>query len=157
MLKYMLIKHKKIFKRFSCFWKVFFFRKFSKISKTMQPCSSDLPRRSSQSQAYTKGFCDPLASQGPSCEKDLENFSKIWVFRCLTTQFGDLCASGSSNRQVYSKFFTAPFATSSQVDLLVAKNTQTNFSNFSLKGFGDLFATHFSRENRVFCDLRTVY
>ena len=98
MLKYMLIKHKKIFKRFSCFWKVFLFWKFSKISKIVQPCSSDLPHRSSQSQAYTKGFCDSLAGQGPSCEKDLENFSKIWVFRCLTTQFGDLCASGSSNR-----------------------------------------------------------
>ena len=65
MLKYMLIKHKKNFKCFSCFWKVFLFWKFSKISKTVQPCSGDLPRsqasRMPQLRAYTEGFHDSLA------------------------------------------------------------------------------------------------
>ena len=31
------------------------------------------------------------------------------------------------------------------------------FSNFCLRSFGDMFTTHCSRENRVFCNLRTVF
>ena len=113
------------------------------------------------SQGYQRlvceGFCNSLAGQGPSCEKHLEKFSKIQVFRFLATQFGDLFASGSSNREVYSKCFAAPFATFSRVELLVTKNTQTNFSNFCLKVIGNLFMTHFSRENRVFCTIRVFF
>ena len=36
-----------------------------------------------QLRAYAKGIRDSLAGQCPSCEKDLEKFSKIWVFRFL--------------------------------------------------------------------------
>ena len=100
-----------------------------------------------------EGFCNSLAGQGPSCEKDLENFSKIQVFRFLATQFGDLFANGSSNHEVYSECFAAPFATFSRV----TKNTQTNFTNFCLKVIGNLFMTHFSHENRVFCTMRVFF
>ena len=36
-MPYSLIKHKKIFECFNCFWKVFLFWKIPKISKTVQP------------------------------------------------------------------------------------------------------------------------
>ena len=162
MLKYMLIKHKKILIVLVVFGKCFNFEKnFKNFKKLCNPvlatCLAGQASRMPQSRAYTEGFHDSLAGQGPSHKKDLEIFSKIWVFRCLATQFGDLCASGSSNREVYSECFAAPFATSLLVDLLVAKNTQINFSNFVSGVFGDLFATHFSRENCVFCTLRTVF
>ena len=58
---------------------------------------------------------------------------------------------------MYSESFTAPFSTFSQVDLPVTKNTYTIFSKFCHKGFGDLFVTHISRKNRVFCTLRIVF
>ena len=95
----------------------------SKISKTVQSYSGDLPRGSSQSRVYIEGFRDSLAGQTPSREKDLEIFSKNWVFRFHMTQFGDLFVSGSSIREEYSESFAAPFVTSSRVDLPVAKNT----------------------------------
>ena len=109
------------------FVKSFVFEKISKISKTVLPCSSNLvagqASRMPRSQAYIEGFRDSLASQCPSREKDLEFFPKIWVFKFLATQFGDLFVSGSSSCEVYSESFTAPFATFSRVDLPVAKNT----------------------------------
>ena len=143
MLKYMLIKHKKILIVLVVFGKCFNFEKnFKNFKKLCNPvlatCLAGQASRMPQSRAYTEGFHDSLAGQGPSHEKDLEIFSKIWVFRCLATQFGDLCANGSSNRKVYSECFAAPFATFSWVDLPIAKNTQTNFSNFCLKVIGDL-------------------
>ena len=73
MLNYMLIKHRKIFECFNCFWKVFL---FWKILKTVQPYFGDLPRGSSQSWAYLEGFRDFLVGQSPSLEKDLEKFQK---------------------------------------------------------------------------------
>ena len=108
----------------------------------MLPCFSDLvasqASRMPQLRAYTKGLCDSLAGQCPSREKDLENFPKFQVFNVLATHFGDLVASGSSSCEVYLESFAALFTTFSWVDLLVAKNTQTNFSKFCHRGFGDL-------------------
>ena len=75
-----------------------------------------------QLQAYTEGFCDSLASQSPSRENDLENFSKYWVFKFLATRFGDLFASGSSSRESHIETFVAPFTTSLWVELPVMKN-----------------------------------
>ena len=87
------------------FGKSFVFAKISKISKTVLPSSGDLVAGQAshmpQSQAYIEDFRDSLVGQGPSHEKDLEIFSKIWVFRVLTTWFGDLLASESFNREGY--------------------------------------------------------
>ena len=118
------------------------------MSKTVQPCSSNLPRGLSQLHA-------------PVTKKTYNFFSKIWVFRFHATQFGNLFASGSSSCEVYLESFAASFLTSSRVELPVPKNIQTNFSN-CLKGFfatwsGDLFAIHFSRENRVFCTMMVFF
>ena len=52
-----------------------------------------------QSRAYTKGFCNSLVGQCPSCEKDLENFPKFWVFTVLATRFGDLFATWFSRKK----------------------------------------------------------
>ena len=127
MLNYMLIKHKKIFECFNCFWKVFCFEKCQKFQKlwhlVLATCLAGQASCMPQSWACTEGFCDSLAGQSPSRGKDLEIFSKIWVFRFLATQFGGLFASGSSSHEVYSESVVAPFATSLRVDLPVAKNT----------------------------------
>ena len=100
---------------------------FAKISKTMLPCSSDLVAGQAshmpQSWAYKEGFRNSQTGQCPSCKKNLENFSKIWVFRVVATWFGDLFASESSSREGHTETFATPFATSSRVDLPVAKNT----------------------------------
>ena len=142
MLNYMLIRHKNIFECFSCFWKVFLFWKMSKISKIVQPCLATClvgqASRMPQSRAFTKGFHDSLAGQSPSCEKDLEIFPK--------SRFLD-----------FSRLY---LATCSWVEALVVRCTQNvsqlptwlphgwtfqswktlrqNFSNFCLKGFGNL-------------------
>ena len=127
LLNLMLIKHKKIFECFNCFWKVFCFEKCQKFQKLwhlfLATCLTDQASHMPQLWACTEGFCDSLAGQSPSREKDLEIFSKIWVFRFLATQFGDLFASGSSSHEVYLESFVAPFMTSSWVDLPVTKNT----------------------------------
>ena len=82
MLNYMLIKHKKIFECFSCFWKVFLFWKniknFQKLCNLgLATCLAGQASRIPQSRAYSEGFRDSLAGQSPTCENDLEYFAKI--------------------------------------------------------------------------------
>ena len=147
MLNYMLIKHKKIFERFSCFWKMFLFWNFQKLcNPVLVTCLTGQASHMPQSQAYIEDFHDSLVGQGPSHEKDLENFSKIWVFKFLMTQFGDLFTSGNSSHKVYSECFVAPFATLFSI-----------YSNFCLKVISDLFATHFDCENRMICTMRVFF
>ena len=68
---------------------------------------------------------------------------------------------GSSSHKGYTEIFTTPFKTSSLVEFPVVKNTCTNFSKFRLKCLvacpGDLHATSFSHENRVFCTMRAFF
>ena len=93
----------------------------------MLPYSGNLvvgqSNRMPQSRAHTEAFHDSLADQSPSREKYLENFSKIWVFKFLVAQIGDLFAGEIFNREGYTEIFATPFATSSWVELSVAKNT----------------------------------
>ena len=121
---HMLINTKRFLSILIVFGKYFCFEKFQKLCKlVLVTCLVGQANRTPQSQAYTKGFCNSLVSQSPSHEKDLEIFPKIWVFRFLVTQFGDLFMSGSSSREVYLESFMAPFVTSSMVDLPITKNT----------------------------------
>ena len=118
----------KDFECFSCFWKVFcFYKKCQNFQKQCCPVLATWswvsPVACPHLRAYTIGFRDSLVGHCPSCEKYLENNSKFWVFRFLATQTGDLFAGENFNRKGYAEIFTAPFTTSSQVDLLVAKNT----------------------------------
>ena len=104
----LLIKHKKIFECFSCFWKVFCFCKMSKISKTVLPCFgysvAGWSSRMAQSQAHTEIFCGSLAGQCPSRKKYIEYFSKFGFLMFLATQSGNLFAGGRSSRERTQRF-----------------------------------------------------
>ena len=128
----LLINHKKIFECFSCFWKVLcFYKKLSKFSKSVLPCSGDLvPARTShmpQSWVHHRDFSwltgDSLAGKCFSHEKNLEYFSKIWNFMLFVALVADLFAGGRSSCKGYTEIFAAQFATLSRVELLFAKNT----------------------------------
>ena len=87
----LLIKHKKIFECFSCFWKVFCFCKNVKNVKKL--------------------FCPVLATQlrvdpvtCPSRKKYLEYFSKFEFLMFLVAQSGDLFAGGGSSREGTQRF-----------------------------------------------------
>ena len=75
--------------------------------------------------------------------------------------FGNLFVSERSSCEGYTEIFAAQLAIPSRVDLPVAKNTYKFF--FSILSLwvlaacpGDLLATHFSHEKRVFCVSKTV-
>ena len=123
----LLIKHKKIFECFCCFWKFFFLQKLSKSSKTVLPFISDSvagwSSRMPQSRAHTEIFCNSLVGQCPSRKKYLEYFSKFGFLMFLTAQSGDLFMGGRSSHEGYTKIFAAYLTTSSWMELPVAKNT----------------------------------
>ena len=76
-----------------------------------------------QSRAHTKIFRDSLVGKCFSREKDLEYFSKVWVFMLFAAQVGDSFAGGKSSRKGYTEIFVAQIATLSLVELSVTKNT----------------------------------
>ena len=155
MLKHLLVKSKNIFKCFSCFWKVFWFEKFSQKSKNLQLCifalthesclSRELSRENPQDLfckiLKTRGVRDSLANGLLSHEKDLEKFSKfseklifqfsnLWHSRLIR----DYLASVSPSRKKDLEFF---------------------FQNLGLRVFGNSlgnsFASQLSHEKCVFC------
>ena len=76
-LNHVLIKHKKIFEYFSCFWKVFLFGKISKNPKIFNSVFLATHSRVMLVVSLLKSSRDFLVSETPSCEKYLENFQKI--------------------------------------------------------------------------------
>ena len=102
-------------------------QKLSKSSKIVLPYSGKLvvgwSSRMPQSRAHTEIFRDSLVGQCPSRKKYLEKFSKIWVFMFLAAQYDDLFVGGRSSREGYIEIFPAHLATSSRVELPIAKNT----------------------------------
>ena len=66
---------------------------------------------------------DSLAGKCFSHEKDLEYFSKIWVFMLFVAQVGDLFDGGRSSRERYTEIFITQIVTLLRVELPVAKNT----------------------------------
>ena len=66
---------------------------------------------------------DSLAGKCFNREKDLEYFSKIWVFMLFATHVGDLFAGGKFSREGYTEIFVTQIATLSRVELPVVKNT----------------------------------
>ena len=100
----------------------------------MFPCFGDSvaswSNRMPQSRAHTEIFCDSLVGQCPSHEKYLEYFSKFGFLMFLTGLSSDLFTGGRFSRKGYTEIFVAYIATSSQVELLITKNTQKNFQKF---------------------------
>ena len=90
----MLVKHKKIFEFFSCFWKVFLFWKISENPKFYNPVfGNSLVSHASEVPVMSllRRFCDSLASEIPSREKYLEKFSKFLGFGHFCDSFSQLC------------------------------------------------------------------
>ena len=117
----------KDFECFSCFLKVLcFYKNCQKISKNCIALFWQLSRMP-QSWVHNRDFSrligNSLAGKCFNHEKYLEYFSKIWNFMLFAAQVGDLFASGRSSHKRYIEIFTAQFATLSQVELPVAKNT----------------------------------
>ena len=79
MLNHILIKHKKIFECFNCFWKVFFFLKNFKNYAILfwRFCLACQASHEPPVVSLHKALGDSLSSQGPSREKDLEKFQKL--------------------------------------------------------------------------------
>ena len=112
MLNYMLIKHKKIFECFNCFWKSFWFEKCQKFQKLCNPVLATWLRVNlvacPQSRAYTIGFRDSLASQSSSHKKDLENFSKIWFLDFLRLALENCSRVEASTASILRSFCGSP-------------------------------------------------
>ena len=93
----MLIKHKKIFEYFSCFWKVFYFENFQKFQKIFNSAFWQLTCESRVFKALVASLPrmvrNSLASKTSNHEKYLEFFSKTGFLDFLATQFRDLFTS----------------------------------------------------------------
>ena len=109
--QFLLIKHEKIFECFSCFWKVFCFCK--NCQKFQKQCCLVLatwlrvsPIACPQSRALLREYSWLIGGSKSRSRKILRKFFKIWVFRFLTTQTGNLFADGTSSCEKHlDKFF----------------------------------------------------
>ena len=124
--QYLLIKHKKIFECFSCFWKVSCFYKNVKNFKNSVALSWRLNRRLVQSHvpvtSLHRDFSWLTSGLKPQSRKILRIFFTNWFLMFLVTQSSDLFAGGRSSCEGYTRIFMAQIATLSRVELPVAKN-----------------------------------
>ena len=125
----LLIKDKIFFECFSCFWKIFCFCKIVKIFKNCVALfwrpSRELVQLHVPIMSPLRDFSRLTSGSMSQLQKILRISFKIWIFffMFLAAQIGDLFAGGGFSHEGYSEIFAAHFATSSQVELLVAKNT----------------------------------
>ena len=131
LLNHMLIKHKKIFEYFNCFWKVFLFWKFSKFQILCNSILATYSRGSIQSRDPNWELTQKLSwfsgELSPQSWKRLKKFSNFVGFRIFATHLTtgsqvealitsllkmlhnshhDLLASGpSSRKKQLEKFF----------------------------------------------------
>ena len=103
--QFLSIKHKEIFSVLIVFGKSFEFCKNIKNFKNSVALFWQLGRGSIQLHAPSRKLTQKIFVthwwvKVPVEKKDLENFSKFWVFKVLATRFSDLFASGSSNCEV---------------------------------------------------------
>ena len=139
--------------------------KFQNFQKSCNPvlvtCLVGQASHMPQSRAYIEGCHDSLAGQSPNHEKDLEFFFKNLGIRFLSTQFGDLFVSGSSGHEYTQKVSRLPSRLPCGWTSQSRKTLRQFFQNFVTKVLetwsGDLFTTHISCKNRVFCALRTEF
>ena len=103
----------------------------------------------SQLRNHIEIFRGSLAGQCPNCEKYLEYFSKFGFLMFLTTQSGDLFASGRSSCEGYTEIFEDQITTLSRVELPVAKNTLKIFQKFFCQVLWRLALVTFSRLDSI--------
>ena len=130
----LLIKHKKIFEYFSCFWKVFCFYKNVKNFKNSVVLFWRLSRGLVQSHVPVASphryFSRLTGGSLPQSRKILIIFFKIWVFDVSRDSVWRLVRGWKVQSREGSEIFAAYLVTLSRVELPVAKNTQINFSKF---------------------------
>ena len=120
----LLIKHKKIFECFSCFWKVFCFCKNVKNSVALfWRLSRGLVQSYVPVANPHRDFSRLTGGSMPQSRKILRIFFKIWVFNVSRDSVWRLVRGWKVQSRGDSEIFAAYLATPSQVELLVAKNT----------------------------------
>ena len=123
----LLIKHKKIFECFSCFWKVLCFYKNCQIFKNSVALFWRLSRGLVQSHAPVasplRDFLRLTGGLMSRSRKILRIFFKIWDFNVSCGSIWKLVRRWRFQSQGYSEIFTGYLATPSRVELSVTKNT----------------------------------
>ena len=123
----LLIKHKKIFECFSCFWKVFCFCKNVKNFKNSVALFWRLSRRLVQSHVPVasphRDFSRLTSRSLPQSQKILRIFFKIWVFNVSRDSVWRLVRGWKVQLREGLEIFADYLATLSRVEIPVAKNT----------------------------------
>ena len=123
----LLIKHKKIFECFSCFWKVFCFCKNFKNSKNSVALFWRLSHGLIQSHVPVtsphRDFSRFTGGSMPQSRKILRIFFKIWVFNVSGNSAWQLVRWWKVQSRGDSEIFAAYLATLLWVELPVTKNT----------------------------------
>ena len=163
MLNYMLIKQKKIFKCFNCFGKYFGLKNvenFKNCAALFQRLASQVkPIACPNSELTQKVSATHWQVKVPVAKQSFQNFFfKNLVFQISCDSIWRLVREWKLQSQVLLRTFG-----DSCRDSLVSgtscrkKHFKTNFKilshGFLATCFGNLFATQYSREKRVFCTL----
>ena len=132
--QYLLIKHKIFLSVLVVFGKYFVFAKIVKIFKNNVALFWWLSRGLVQwlvpvASPY-RDFSRLTGGSMSQLQKILRIFFKIWIFLFFVAWRGDLFTGGGSSCEGYTEIITAYLTTLLRVELLVAKNTWTNFSKF---------------------------
>ena len=126
----LLIKHKKIFECFSCFWKVFCFcKKSQKFQKQCCPILATQLRVGPAASSH-RNFSRLTGGSLPQSRKILRIFFKFWVFDVSRDSVWLLVHGWKVQSREGSEIFAAYHAALSRVELPVAKNTLIRFSKF---------------------------
>ena len=122
----LLIKLKKIFECFSCFWKVFCFCKNVKNFKNSVVLFWRLSRKLVQSYVPVvsphRDFSRLTSGSLPQLRKILRIFFKFWVFNVSCDSVWRLVRGQKVKSREGSEIFVAYLATLSRVELPIAKN-----------------------------------
>lgn len=119
----LLIKHKKIFECFSCFWKVFCFcKKSQKFQKQCCPVLATQSRVGLVASLY-RDFSRLTGGSMPQSRKILRIFFKIWVFNVSRNSVWRIVRKWKVQSREDLEIFAAYLATPSRVELSVTKNT----------------------------------
>ena len=125
----LLIKHKKTFECFSCFWKVFCFCKkcqnFKKRTSVALFWRLNLGLVQSHVPIVSphRDFSRLSGRSMPQSRKILRKFFKIWVFNVSRDSVWRLVCEWKVQSREGSEIFAAYLVTLSQVELPVTKNT----------------------------------
>ena len=161
--QFLLIKHRKIFERFNCFWKVFC---FVKNFKNCVALFWRLGLESVQSLApchehHSENIRDSLVGQSSSREKYLEKFSKSRFLGFSRLRLVTCSQVKAPIARVTPKFLRLPSRLPLRWNFQSQKTLRKIFQKFHLRCLaacpGNLNMTWFNRENHVFYPLGTVF